>query len=190
MATNTKENGLEELIVDYLHDQNDYEVGTNEDYSVPFAVDETRLFWFLETTQPQKLKELHICDSELTKKKFLQYLDKRLRSEGIIHILRKGMKYNHLHLDFFYVRPSEDNPKAGALFRQNIFSVTRQVHYSATNPKLAPDMVIFLNGLPIITFELKNQLTKQNTADAVHQYRGTIRGLVQLQALSGAFCRG
>lgn len=92
MATNTKENGLEELIVDYLHDQNDYEVGTNEDYSVPFAVDATRLFWFLEDTQPRKLEELHICDSELTKKKFLQYLDKRLRSEGIIHILRKGLK--------------------------------------------------------------------------------------------------
>ncbi len=171
MATNTKENGLEKLIVDYLHDQNDYEVGTNEDYSVPFAVDATRLFWFLEDTQPRKLEELHICDSELTKKKFLQYLDKRLRSEGIIHILRKGLKYNHLHLDFFYVRPSEDNPLAGVLFRKNIFSVTRQVHYSATNPKLAPDLVIFLNGLPIITFELKNQLTKQSTADAVHQYR-------------------
>lgn len=81
------------------------------------------------------------------------------------------MRYKHLHLELFYVRPSMDNPDAANLYRQNIFSVTRQLQYSRFNPKLALDLCIFLNGLPIITFELKNQLTKQCTADAVEQYK-------------------
>ena len=81
------------------------------------------------------------------------------------------MRYKHLHLDLFYVRPSEENPDAAALYAENIFSVTRQLQHSIINPKLALDLCIFLNGLPIITFELKNNLTKQNAADAERQYK-------------------
>lgn len=57
------------------------------------------------------------------------------------------------------------------MFERNIFSVTRQLRYSQDAGKLALDLCLFINGLPIITFELKNQLTKQNTDDAVQQYK-------------------
>ncbi|WP_411229854.1 type I restriction endonuclease [Niallia taxi] len=70
-------------------------------------------------------------------------------------------------LDLFYLTPSEANDAAKALYNKNKFSVTRQLMYSRDNMKLALDFVIFLNGLPIITCELKNQLTKQNVEDAV-----------------------
>jgi type I restriction enzyme R subunit len=70
-----------------------------------------------------------------------------------------------------YVLPSVGNTKAQKLFEKNIFSVTRQLSYSKENAKLTIDFVIFLNGLPIATFELKNQLTKQNVDDAVYQYK-------------------
>ena len=171
MPTNTKENGFETLIVQSIVNDAGYEQGDSAEYNKDYAVDEGRLFRFLQSTQPDKLKELHILDSDLEKTKFFQQLNKKLKSDGVIDLLRKGMRYKHLHLDLFYVRPSADNPDAAALYGRNIFSVTRQLQYSKFNPLLALDVCIFLNGLPIITMELKNQLTKQNYRDAIKQYR-------------------
>lgn len=171
MAVNVKENGFETLIVNWLTQQNGYEQGTNADYNREFAVDETRLFRFLQNTQPRAVKELHILDSPLEKQKFFQQLNKKLKSDGVIKLLRNGFKYRHKTLDLFYVRPSAENPKSAQLYAKNIFSVTRQLEYSHINPRLALDLCIFLNGLPIITMELKNQFTKQNVYDAVEQYK-------------------
>ncbi|MBS3937627.1 MAG: type I restriction endonuclease subunit R [Peptococcaceae bacterium] len=170
-TTNTRENGFETLIVNWLVSENKYEHGQNHDYNKEYAIDETRLFRFLDDTQPGKLKELRILDSAIEKSKFFTRLHEKLRTDGVIEILRKGFRYKHLTLDMFFVTPSSGNAVAAALYEKNIFSVTRQLKYSKTNPMLAIDMVIFLNGLPIITFELKNQLTKQTVDDAVHQYK-------------------
>ena len=71
----------------------------------------------------------------------------------------------------FYQTPSENNKKAKEDFEKNIFSVTRQLHFSVNEKMRALDMCVFINGLPVITFELKNQLTHQNTKDAVEQYK-------------------
>ena len=171
MTTDTTERGLEALITTYLRDVNRYEEGHNSVYARLYALDTTRLFRFLAATQAAKLEQMHILAEPIEKKRFLQYLDRRLSKDGVIKLLRKGLDYKYEHFDLFYVRPSAGNARAAELFAANIFSVTRQVHYSEQNKKLAPDLVIFLNGLPIITFELKNQLTKQSTADAVHQYK-------------------
>ena len=171
MPTNVKENGFETLIVNSLIENSKYEQGTTTEYNKEYAVDEGRLFRFLQETQPQKLKELRILDSDLEKEKFLKQLDKKLKSDGVISLLRKGMKYKHLPIDLFYVRPSLQNPEATKKYEKNIFSVTRQLQYSVFNPLLALDVCLFLNGLPIITMELKNQLTKQNYKDAIRQYK-------------------
>ena len=171
MAVNIKENGFETLIVDWLTQHNDYEQGDNADYNREVAVDETRLFRFLQDTQEDKLEELHILDTPLEKQRFFQQLTKKLRGDGVIKLLRNGMKYKHKTLDLFFVRPSADNPNSAELYKKNIFSVTRQLQYSRTDTRLALDLCIFLNGLPIITMELKNQFTKQNVYDAVEQYK-------------------
>ena len=170
-TSNVRENGFETIIVESLKQTSGYEQGYNGDYNKDYAVDETRLFRFLQETQPDKMAELRILDSELEKERFFKQLDKKLKGDGVISLLRKGMKYKHLTLDLFYVRPSADNPNAAALYAKNIFSVTRQLQYSKFNPLLALDVCVFLNGLPIITMELKNQLTKQNYRDAIKQYR-------------------
>lgn len=171
MSVNIKENGFETLIVDCLTQHNGYEQGENSDYNREFAVDETRLFRFLQDTQADKLEELHILDTPLEKQRFFQQLTKKLRSDGVIKLLRNGMKYKHKSLDLFFVRPSADNPNSAELYAKNIFSVTRQLQYSRTDTRMALDLCIFLNGLPIITMELKNQFTKQNVYDAVEQYK-------------------
>lgn len=171
MPTNVKENGFESSIVSWLVQHNGYEQGSNADYNKEIAMDETRLFRFLNTTQADKMKQLRLENDPLEKEKFLQRLAQSLHTNGVIDLLRKGFRYKHLVLDVFYVRPSPGNETAAKLYAQNIFSVTRQLQYSRQNPLLALDVCLFLNGLPIVTMELKNQLTKQNAADAVKQYK-------------------
>ena len=170
-TSNTKENGFETIIVNSLVADSHYEQGDNSDYNKDYAVDENRLFRFLEATQGDKLNELHILDSGIEKDKFFKQLDKKLKTDGVISLLRNGMKYKHLSLDLFFVRPSEGNAEAAEKYAENIFSVTRQLYYSKFNPLLALDVCIFINGLPVITMELKNQLTKQNYKDAIKQYK-------------------
>lgn len=169
--TNTKESGLEALIVKSLVEQNGYEEGKNEDYNKEYAIDETRLFRFLKATQPQQMEKLGVFTSAQKKRAFLNRLQGEIAKRGIIDVLRNGIKVYPVDLIMFYLTPTENNAKARALFAQNIFSVTRQLHYSISASKLALDLCIFINGLPVITFELKNQLTKQNVEDAVQQYK-------------------
>ena len=171
MATNMKENGFETLIVRYLVDNNHYEEGLNAEYNKTYAIDEVRLFRFLNDIQYKKMQELRIEESEIEKKKFLDRLSRKLSDDGVINIIRKGLKYKNHTLDFYMVQPSDGNVEAAKSYNKNIFSVTRQLRYSGDYGKLALDLCIFLNGLPIITMELKNQYTKQNYSDAIKQYK-------------------
>ena len=171
--TNTKEVGLEDLIVKWLTGQNGYEQGTNNDYAQEFAMDTARLFRFLEATQPDEVEQLGILTSEKKRRDFLSRLSLEISRRGVVDVLRRGVKAYPLQkqLYLYFLTPTEANEKARALYGQNIFSVTRQLRYSPDETKLALDLCIFINGLPVLTCELKNQLTKQNTDDAVKQYK-------------------
>lgn len=169
--TNTKESGLEALIVKWLVDHNGYEQGSNADYNREYAMDETRLFRFLQDTQPEALEKLGVFKYNMKKKQFLNRLQGEIAKRGIIDVLRNGVKIYPANLIMFYLTPSENNVKAKEMFKKNIFSVTRQLQYSTDATRLALDICLFINGLPVITFELKNQLTKQDVDDAVEQYK-------------------
>lgn len=169
--TNTKENGLESLIVKWLVEQNGYEEGSNADYNKEYAVDETRLFRFLQDTQPREMEKLGVFTSDTKKRQFLNRLSGEIAKRGIIDVLRNGVKVYPADLIMFYLTPTENNEQARIMYEKNIFSVTRQLRYSQDAGKLALDVCLFINGLPVITMELKNQLTKQNTENAVRQYK-------------------
>jgi len=164
---NMQESGFELAIDEHLVSVNGFEraniYGTGE-YNTEYAVDESRLFRFLQETQPEKVESLHILESDREKSKFLVYLSKEICKGGIIKILRHGVRYNHELLDFYYPLNTDE-------YADNIWSVTRQLRYAEVKPHLALDMAIFLNGLPIITLELKNGRNKWSTVDAVEQYR-------------------
>lgn len=170
-VTDTKEKGLESLIVKWLVEQNGYEQGASEDFSREYAVDVTRLFRFLSETQEAELDKLGVFQSDLKRAKFLDRLRGEIAKRGIIDVLRNGMNMYPANLITFYTTPSLKNRKARMMFEKNIFSVTRQLMYSKDATRLALDLCIFINGLPVITCELKNQLTKQNVDDAVYQYQ-------------------
>ena len=145
--------------------------GNPHDYDREHCLDLAQLSAFLHQTQPETAALLSLDEDTPTRRKFLARLQGEISKRGTIDLLRKGLKHQSHRLDLFYGTPSADNAAAGRLYRRNRFSVTRQLRYSNDNAQLALDLCLFINGLPVATFELKNSLTKQTAADAVEQYK-------------------
>ncbi len=190
MTTDTSEKGLETLIMRHMTGTDGFAVipgsvgenpdatgtgyfaGSPKDYDRAQALDVPQLFAFLRATQPEPFKKLAISDdpSDISRLKFLSRLSGEIGKRGVIDVLRKGVDHGPAHFDLFFGTPSPGNAKAEALHSENRFSITRQLAYSLDETRRALDLCLFINGLPIATFELKNSLTKQTVADAVHQY--------------------
>ena len=134
-------------------------------------MDLAHLAAFLHDTQPDTARALHLDSNDNTRRQFLRRLHRQTGNRGIIDVLRNGIEHGQHSIQLFYGTPSPGNQGAAALNGRNRFSVTRQVHYSTKNPNLSLDLALFINGLPILTFELKNNLTKQTVEDAVEQYK-------------------
>ena len=145
--------------------------GDPTDYNREFCVDLAQLSTFLLATQPEAAGLLSLNEDSPTRRKFLSRLQGEISRHGTVEVLRRGINHGPHHLELFYGTPSPGNEKAAALYELNRFSVTRQLRYSSDNAQLALDLCLFINGLPVATFELKNSLTKQTVADAVEQYR-------------------
>jgi type I restriction enzyme R subunit len=169
-VTDTSEKGLESLIVESLVSEAGYVHGRSEDYDRDHAVDLAKLLGFLQATQPRAAETLGLAADSPQRQQFLHRLQGEIAKRGVIDALRYGIKHGPASVDLFCGTPSPGNPKAVEQFAANIFSVTRQFSYSKDETQLALDLCLFINGLPIATFELKNSLTKQTVADAVQQY--------------------
>ncbi len=190
-TTDTSERALESLIVSALTGRSPedparghigenappaysppgYVEGRNEDYDRDHAVDLAKLLAFLKDTQPEIVGALGLDSEGPSRQQFLHRLQGEIAKRGVIDVLRKGVKHGPASVDLFYGTPTPGNEKAAELYGKNIFSVTRQLRYSKDETRLALDLAIFINGLPIATFELKNKLTKQTVHDAITQYQ-------------------
>ncbi|BAQ66970.1 type I restriction endonuclease subunit R [Geminocystis sp. NIES-3709] len=171
MVSKTNEKALEDLIQECLIHQQGYHLGENKDFNPQIAVDTAKLWQFLETTQPEELDKLKYNPD--WQKIVLDRIDRKIKRNSLLPLLKKGLDIDSAHLTLFYSQPYNDlNPEIQANFQKNIFSVTRQIHFSTTDKNLSIDLVIFINGLPIITIELKNQWTNQTVYDAKKQYCG------------------
>ena len=170
-TTDTSEKGLETLIVESLVNEAGYEPGRSEDYDRDHAVDLAKLTAFLETTQPKAAAALDLAQDGPRRTQFLHRLQGEIAKRGVIDVLRHEVKHGPVSLDLFYGTPTPGNVKAEKRFAANIFSVTRQLRYSKDETQLSLDLGLFINGLPVGSFELKNRLTKQTVDDAVQQYK-------------------
>ena len=145
--------------------------GHPRDYDREYCVDLAQLSIFLRETQAEIIESFDPIRDSPAQRKFLARLQGEINRRGTIDVLRKGLKHGPHHIDLFYGTPTPGNEKASLLYNQNRFSVTRQLRYSRDETHLALDLGLFLNGLPVISFELKNRLTKQSVEDAVLQYK-------------------
>lgn len=157
--------------LDLYDDKNAYLIGTPKDFNAEYAIDEGRLWNFLENSQEEELNKIKRYGN--WKLKILDRLDKVLQRYGILYVLKKGLAVEDAHFRFFYEPP---NNSSGTTVRErfllNEFSLMRQVPYNPTNQRQSIDIVLFLNGLPIVTMELKNQWTGQNArAHGINQYK-------------------
>ena len=192
MTTDTTEKGLEDRVVSILTgtlgDSDDgsdrvllqqspayggagWILGDPINYDREYAVDLSRISAFLKVTQPEQASKLELDTESPVRQKFLTRLRGEITKRGTIDVLRKGINHGPVHLDLFYGTPTPGNHSAIQRYSRNHFSVTRQLRYSQDKTRLALDLVLFINGLPIFTFELKNSLTRQTVEDAVEQYK-------------------
>ena len=189
MTTDTSEKGLERLICAALTGADcdppqggmvrerpssygaGWICGDPQDYDREYCVDLAQLSAFLHATQPVAAESLDLGQDSATRRKVLARLQGEVTRRGTIDVLRKGIKHGPHQIDLMYGTPSPGNEKAHVQYAQNRFSVTRQLRYSNDNAQLALDLGLFINGLPVATFELKNSLTKQTVEDAIEQYK-------------------
>lgn len=186
MKTDTSEKGLEALITAAMTGQTSTAEGAGakpdgakvhwlqgdpHDYDRAWTVDIVQLRTFIAATQPTLVTALDIENDSPTRQKFLARLQGEITKRGIINVLRSGVKHGQHDVVLFYGTPSPGNLKAAERFALNRFSVTRQLRYSRDDTAHSLDLALFINGLPIATFELKNSLTKQTVEDAVEQYK-------------------
>lgn len=169
MVSQTNEAALETHIENALA-KDGYCIGNPADFDREFAID-GKLFWqFLEATQPKELAKLK--DRPNWQRLLLERLNKKIKKDSVLAVLKKGLDIDDAHFNLLYRLPYNDlNPEVVANFDANIFSVTRQVHYSEADALKSVDMVLFVNGLAIATLELKNPWTGQNVHNAIKQYR-------------------
>ena len=140
---------------------NGYYIGSPADFNPKNAIDEARFWDFLINTQKEELAKLQKQTD--WKLKILERLDRMIKKYGIIRLYRKGLDVDDAHFTMLYPLPlASSSETVKNNFESNQFSVTRQLRYSVENPREEIDMVLFVNGLPFATFELKNQWTGQN----------------------------
>lgn len=157
---------------------NGYYIGRANDFNAKYAIDEVRFWNFIETTQPEELDKLKKQND--WKLKILERFDRLVKKYGILRLLRKGLEVDDAHFTLLYVLPlASSSASAKANFESNEFSVSRQIRYSLLNQREEIDMVVFVNGLPIATMELKNHWTGQNAkVHGQNQYK-TKRDITQ-----------
>lgn len=193
MTTDTSEKGLEALIVAEMTGRrmeggvptsgvfsedpepfvglHNWLLGNPRDYDRAWTVDLVQLQAFIGATQPPLAQAFDLDNDSPIRQKFLARLQGEIGKRGVIDVLRNGVKHGAHDVDLFYGTPSPGNAKAFERFALNRFSVTRQLRYSRDDTAYALDLALFINGLPVATFELKNSLTKQTVEDAVEQYK-------------------
>ena len=177
---NLKETNFEQYITEYLVKENKFLLrGADEElrpvkdkgYDRNLALDLNILEEFIQETQPDEWARLHEIYGDQALVSFAKRLDQELSQIGALEVLRQGVTDRGVHIDLMYRKPNSTfNIVAEELYKANKFSVMRQVYFSPKDER-SVDMVLFVNGIPIITLELKNQLTNQNVQHAMYQYK-------------------
>jgi type I restriction enzyme R subunit len=126
---------------------------------------------FVLATQPKEWKKLEQHHGAAVREQFLKRLAAEIERRGALDVLRNGLKDSGCKFRLAYFRPASGlNEETRRLHAANLFAAARQIHYSTKNEK-SLDLVLFLNGIPIFTVELKNPLTGQDVEDAIRQYK-------------------
>lgn len=171
MPIDVREKKLEEAIEEYLTTTGGFIKDDGHGFDRRLALDIPTLIRFISTTQPKawaRYQTIYGADSE---KALADRLCKAIGESGLVKVLRQGFQDRDVKFKVVYFKPETAmNEETVRLYEQNILTCVRQLHYSIKNEN-SLDMVLFVNGLPVVTLELKNQFTGQTVDDAIRQYK-------------------
>jgi type I restriction enzyme R subunit len=171
MAMVHTERAFEEAVADHLV-AHGYHRGDPADFDPEIALDSAQLFAYIEASQPKQWAVLAKRHGKgQVRQRFLQRVCKQLEELGTLEVLRKGVVDYGVKIDLCTFRPAHRlAPDVQRRYELNHLSVTRQVRYNPRTEETI-DLVLFVNGIPVATAELKNQLTGQTVEHAIRQYR-------------------
>ncbi|QIA07128.1 type I restriction endonuclease subunit R [Draconibacterium halophilum] len=163
---------FEEAIEQALVPSGGYIKGDPKAYDIDKALFPGDVIGFIQDTQKKKWEALVDIIGDRAEETLVNDLVKELGLKGSLHVLRHGFKCFGKAFRLAYFTPNTKiNNQAWEDYEKNILTVTRQVHFSPKNPALSLDVVLSLNGLPVVTLELKNHMTGQTIDNAIHQYK-------------------
>ncbi|TDB91038.1 type I restriction endonuclease subunit R [Actinomadura sp. KC216] len=144
-------------------------------FDAELGIDTGEMYRFIGATQPdrwEKLIELYSGVQTTAQRQFAQRVAAEIDARGVLDVLRRGVRDRGVQIDLAYFRPGHTlAADALAEYRENVLTVARQLHYSTRHPHRSLDMALFVNGLPVVTAELKNPNTGQSADHAIAQYR-------------------
>lgn len=158
-------------IMDYLKNENGYRIRKDTDFDRYYAVDREMLFEFLKTSQPDVMDELYKIFKTDTEETIVNVINETVTSSksSLVETLKNGVELANRHLDLMYTKPATTfNKTLNQRYEDNIFSVMEEV-WASDDERI--DLVIFLNGIAIMSFELKCNAAGQSYHDAILQYR-------------------
>lgn len=167
------EKALEDVVVGSLADSPLYRLRPADALDLVRLLDHEELAKFIQETQPAEWARLSKQFPNTEREMLAFHVAGLIQKRGTLEVLRNGVSFNGINLQLAYFRPSAGgNPEHEARYKANRFAVMRQVHFSTKAPSQSIDVVIFLNGLPIVSMELKNHFTGQwSVQQGVAQYR-------------------
>ena len=165
--TDTSERGFQKFITNYLVTEHKFIETTPTEFDRDFCINTKQVFEFIEATQ----KDAYEMIQKKGERSFLVRLDEKIKELGVIEVLRKGIKHFDKTIELFYRKPSSNyNAKDAARYAANLFSVTQELKYSLSHENRL-DLTVFVNGIPVMTCELKNPLSGQYVQNGIRQYQ-------------------
>lgn len=169
MSMETKEKNFENDIEAYLLSHG-YVKGNQDTYDKSRAIDMPVLISFIQATQPKMWQRYVNVYGEKAEKQLYSIFQQNVEQNGLVHVLRYGVKDRGMDLRFAYFAPASNlNEELVQKYKSNILTCTRQFSYSTQNHNTI-DVVLSLNGIPVVALELKNQLTGQSVENAKRQF--------------------
>jgi Type I site-specific restriction-modification system, R (restriction) subunit and related helicases len=147
--------------------------GQASSYRTDLGFDGFELIAFVQASQPDAWEKLenHYGSTDAAQTALYKRVSEEINARGTLDVLRKGVEVNWVRFDLAYWRPAHQiTPELWDLYALNRCTVTRQVHHSESNPHDSIDVLLLINGIPVATAELKNQVTGQGVQQAQHQY--------------------
>ena len=165
--TDTSERGFQKFITNYLVTEYKFLETTPTEFDREFCVNTKQVLAFIEATQKDAFEMIQ----KKGERSFFVRLDEKIKELGVIEVLRKGVKHFDKTIELFYRKPSSSyNAKDASRYAANLFSVTQELKYSLSHENRL-DLTVFLNGIPVMTCELKNPLSGQYVQNGIRQYQ-------------------